>query len=176
MRAGLKGSDATARQKTLKLVAGGRQLEALLRILAALGCRPEWAPAAAAATASAAPPSAAGHASGASAATRRASLVAPAASFAPTPAPPSAPHGGFGAGSFGGPMATPAPSLLDPLAGGKAAPGGGEAVGGAWVPRNSIVRDALQDLSNYPSTVRSSRQRTRRCTGAGGAPPGTAQR
>ena len=41
--AGLKGSDATARLKTLKLVATGRQLDVMLRILSALGCHPKWA-------------------------------------------------------------------------------------------------------------------------------------
>ena len=41
--AGLKGSDATARLKTLKLVAVNRQLDVMLRILSALGCTPSWA-------------------------------------------------------------------------------------------------------------------------------------
>lgn len=173
-RAGDKGSDANAEKATLKLVAAGRQLDALLRILAALGVRPEWAQPAAASSSAA---STAGRSTAASAAARRSSIaVSAAASCAPTPGPAATPAGGAFGGGFGDAMATPAPSLMGPPGGGRATGGGdSKGVGGGWVPRNSIVRDALHDLSNYPSTVRSSRQRTRRCTDAGGAPPGTAQ-
>jgi hypothetical protein len=76
--AGLKGSDATARLKTLKLVAVNRQLDVMLRILSALGCTPSWA---------AGQSTAASGGSGAPAAQRRLCPANPL--LAPTPGQPA---------------------------------------------------------------------------------------
>lgn len=76
--AGLKGSDAGARQKTHKLVATSRQLDAMLRILSALSCRPEWATTAAApSTASSAGHRASAGGNGVTTSQRRPSMAMP---------------------------------------------------------------------------------------------------